>query len=72
MFLKENPERKKKRKGFVKNIKKQESQKLHHAREYHTNFQGTNVQYVGSSTEKWIEMSSQLENTKYFLNLILV
>ena len=64
MFVEENLDRKKKK--IVKNVKipYKQSHKLHAVGEYHTSFQGTNGQHIGSLTKKWKEMTSPLENTE--------
>ena len=56
-------EKKKKGKGFVKNVKKQKySQKLHTSSEYNISIHGPNGS-IGSLTEEWWKKASLLGNT---------
>ena len=68
MLVKEYPDRKKKRKKYFSKI----SRSRNSLRNYTSKGipQGTNLQYIKSLTEKWIEMAP-LFIQKYYLNLIL-
>ena len=66
MFVKENPDKKKKKKerGLTEISKSTKYLRNTTSREYHTCFLETNVKHIGSLPEKWIEMTSLLGNTK--------